>query len=41
VRELKLALAAGQAFPVDEERPVNYWTALQLKPLRHASREAA
>ena len=41
VRELKAAIAAARAFPVDEERPASYWTALQLKVLRHERRSRA
>ena len=41
VRELKAAIAAARAFPVDAERPASYWTALQLKVLRHERRGRA
>ena len=40
VRELKAAISAARAFPVDEERPASYWTALQLKVLRQERRAA-
>jgi hypothetical protein len=41
VRELQEASAAGRTPPVDDERPASYWTALQLKVLRHERRRAA